>query len=98
MAESRMPRGGPRPTSNLDLGALPDILTVAAMGRIFGGNGAAISRWHRWGKLPRPVLSSGNIRRWRKEDVIAYIERNFEKVQGQWILKHGYYLPLCMGS
>jgi predicted DNA-binding transcriptional regulator AlpA len=54
---------------------LPDVLTPAHLKAALGiKRTSTISRLVSIGQLPKPCLSTGNIIRWRKEDVIRRLD------------------------
>ncbi len=61
---------------------LPDILTTEHLQEILlVKNRKTVSSLCRSGQLPAPVITTGNIRRWRKEDVRATLERRSQMVR-----------------
>jgi hypothetical protein len=55
---------------------LPDVLSPKHLRGILDVNGKnTFKRWCDLGILPQPCIKSGNVVRWRKEDVIACFER-----------------------
>lgn len=56
--------------------ALPDILTPGHLKDLFQVKRTkTISHWWRTGQLPKPCLNSGNVVRWRKQDVQDHLAR-----------------------
>ncbi len=55
---------------------LPEILTPVHLKTLSQvARTCTLTAWVNEGRLPRPVIKSGNIIRWRKEDVRAHLER-----------------------
>lgn len=55
---------------------LPDVLTPGHLKDLFHVRKTkTITHWTRIGQLPKPCISSGNILRWRKEDIRNHLDR-----------------------
>ena len=58
--------------------AIPEILTRQQVQSLLQVKSPkTFSRLVLFGQLPKPVISMGNIRRWRKEDIRRHLEKRY---------------------
>ena len=70
-----------KPTRKVELGNLPDLLTVREVAEILRVSTLTIKRWGKRGKLPAIRINSRGDRRYKKDQVLYLLGINLDQSQ-----------------